>query len=200
MVYKSVLRKSVLFWECQKYFFTFHNGFYRIFQSLCLFVYRSSLNVLSRQKTFCLVPNGQPCPLHHFKDLTFLCYFYIIFSCSTIVNPIKTFFEWTGLKYLCSPEKFSLIRKWPHSGPVTHTVSVPVPVSVTVKVYHCVNGDGPFDGEIEFRTHYLSQCKFKGLFTLYASVTITLTGGVEYWIHFKWNKHWYTYVHLKNLF
>ena len=33
-------------------------------------------------------------------------------------------------------------------------------VTVTVKVYHCTDGDGPFDGQIGFRTHSIHQCKF----------------------------------------
>ena len=35
-----------------------------------------------------------------------------------------------------------------------------MPVSVTIKVYHCVNGDGLFDRQIGFRTHSVHQCKF----------------------------------------
>ena len=35
-------------------------------------------------------------------------------------------------------------------GPFTRTISVPVSVTVTVKVYHYTNGDGPFDRQIEF--------------------------------------------------
>ena len=33
-------------------------------------------------------------------------------------------------------------------------------VTVPVEVYHCANGDGPFDGQIGFRAHYVRQCKF----------------------------------------
>ena len=33
---------------------------------------------------------------------------------------------------------------------------MPVSVKVTVKVCHCVNGDGLFNGQIGFRTHSLS--------------------------------------------
>ena len=40
----------------------------------------------------------------------------------------------------------------------TRTVSVTVPVTVL----HCVNGDGPFDGQIGFGTHSVRQCKFDG--------------------------------------
>ena len=36
-------------------------------------------------------------------------------------------------------------------GTFTRTVSVPM--SVTVEVYRCTNGDGPFDGQIGFGTH-----------------------------------------------
>ena len=45
-------------------------------------------------------------------------------------------------------------------GPFTRTVSVPV--SVTVKVYHCVNGEGLFDSQTGFGTHSACQCKFEG--------------------------------------
>ena len=37
-----------------------------------------------------------------------------------------------------------------------------MPVSVTVKVYHCGNGDGLFDEQIGFGTHSVRQCKFDG--------------------------------------
>ena len=40
--------------------------------------------------------------------------------------------------------------------------SVPESVAVTVKVYQCTNGDGPFDGLIRFGTHSVRQCKFDG--------------------------------------
>ena len=33
-------------------------------------------------------------------------------------------------------------------------------VKVTVKVYRYTNGDGPFNGQIGFRTHSVHQCKF----------------------------------------
>ena len=45
-------------------------------------------------------------------------------------------------------------------GPFTCTVSVPV--SVTVKAYHCVNGEGLFDSQTGFGTHSACQCKFEG--------------------------------------
>ena len=48
-------------------------------------------------------------------------------------------------------------------GLYTRTVSVPVSAKVTVKVYHCANGDGSFDGQIELRTYSLHQCKFDGV-------------------------------------
>ena len=35
-----------------------------------------------------------------------------------------------------------------------------MPVSVTVKVDHCADGDGPFDGQIGVGTHSVRQCKF----------------------------------------
>ena len=37
-----------------------------------------------------------------------------------------------------------------------------VPASVTVKVYHCVNGEGLFDSQTGFGTHSACQCKFEG--------------------------------------
>ena len=43
------------------------------------------------------------------------------------------------------------------SGLFTHTVSVPMPMSVTVKIFHCVNGDGPSEGQIGFGTHSVHQ-------------------------------------------
>ena len=39
-------------------------------------------------------------------------------------------------------------------------ISVPISFTVTVKVYHCSNGHGPFDGQIGFRTNSICQCKF----------------------------------------
>ena len=45
-------------------------------------------------------------------------------------------------------------------GPFTRTVSLFV--SVTVNVYHCVNGDRLFDGQIGLGTHSACQCKFDG--------------------------------------
>ena len=33
-------------------------------------------------------------------------------------------------------------------------------MTTTVKVYHCVNGKGLFDRQIEFGTHSAYQCKF----------------------------------------
>ena len=45
-------------------------------------------------------------------------------------------------------------------GLFTRTVSVSV--SVSLKVYHCVNGDGPFDGQNGFCTHPLAWCKPDG--------------------------------------
>ena len=37
---------------------------------------------------------------------------------------------------------------------------MPVSVKVTVKVYHCANGDEPIDGQIGFGTYSILQCKF----------------------------------------
>ena len=37
---------------------------------------------------------------------------------------------------------------------------MPVSLKVTVKVYHCANGDEPFDGQIRFRAYSVHQCKF----------------------------------------
>ena len=38
-------------------------------------------------------------------------------------------------------------------GLLTRTVSVSMSVNVSLKFYHCANGDGPFDGQNGFRTH-----------------------------------------------
>ena len=40
------------------------------------------------------------------------------------------------------------------------TVSVSASVTVTIQVYHCAIGNGLFDGQIGFGTHYVSQCTF----------------------------------------
>ena len=45
-------------------------------------------------------------------------------------------------------------------GPFTHTISVPM--SVTIKVCHCAKGDGPFDRQIGFGTHSVRKCNFDG--------------------------------------
>ena len=42
-------------------------------------------------------------------------------------------------------------------GLFTRTISVSMSVSVTVKVYHCVNRNGPFDGQNGFCTHSAHQ-------------------------------------------
>ena len=42
-------------------------------------------------------------------------------------------------------------------GVFTRTVSVSVSVTVSVKAYHCVNGNGPFDVQNGFGTH--SDCQ-----------------------------------------
>ena len=42
------------------------------------------------------------------------------------------------------------------------TRAVSVPTAITVNVYHCANGDGPFDRENGFGTHSVCQCKFDG--------------------------------------
>ena len=47
-------------------------------------------------------------------------------------------------------------------GLFTRTVSVPLSVKVTVKVYHYANGDGPFGRQVGFRTNSVCQCKFDG--------------------------------------
>ena len=39
---------------------------------------------------------------------------------------------------------------------------MPVSITVNVNVYSCVNGDRPFDEQIRFGTHSLSQCKSNG--------------------------------------
>ena len=39
---------------------------------------------------------------------------------------------------------------------------MPVSVTITIKVHHCVNGDGLFDGEIGFGTRSVHWCKFDG--------------------------------------
>ena len=45
-------------------------------------------------------------------------------------------------------------------GLFTCTVSVPVSVKVTVKVYHCANSDGLFGEQIESGSHSVGQCKY----------------------------------------
>ena len=41
----------------------------------------------------------------------------------------------------------------------TRTVIVPMPIKVTIKFYHCANGDVGFDGRNGFQTHSaLAQC------------------------------------------
>ena len=49
-----------------------------------------------------------------------------------------------------------------HRGPFTRTVSEPMFVTVTIKVYHSANGDVLFDTQIELGTHFVHQCKFDG--------------------------------------
>ena len=49
-----------------------------------------------------------------------------------------------------------------NNGLFTRTVSTPVPVKVTVKVYRCANGDARFDGQIGYRIHSVRPCKFDG--------------------------------------
>ena len=49
-----------------------------------------------------------------------------------------------------------------HSTKGSFTGTVSVPMSVTAKVYHCADDDGPFDGQIEFGTHSVRQRKFDG--------------------------------------
>ena len=44
----------------------------------------------------------------------------------------------------------------------TYRLPVSLFVSVTVNVYHCVNGDRLFDGQIGLGTHSACQCKFDG--------------------------------------
>ena len=39
---------------------------------------------------------------------------------------------------------------------------MPISVRVSIKVYYCATGDGPFDGQIGFRIRSLRQCKFDG--------------------------------------
>ena len=47
------------------------------------------------------------------------------------------------------------VRKQLVKGLFTRTVSVPV--SISVKIYHCANGNGPFDGQNRYRTHSAHQ-------------------------------------------
>ena len=35
-----------------------------------------------------------------------------------------------------------------------------VSITITVKVYHCADGDRPFDGKIGFGSHFVHKCKF----------------------------------------
>ena len=42
------------------------------------------------------------------------------------------------------------------------TRAVSVPMAITANVYHCANGDGPFDRQIWFGAHSVCQCKFDG--------------------------------------
>ena len=46
--------------------------------------------------------------------------------------------------------------------PFTRIVSVLLSVIVMIKVYHCANGNEPFDGQIGFGTYSVIQCKFDG--------------------------------------
>ena len=50
-----------------------------------------------------------------------------------------------------------------NKGPFTHTISVTMSVKATVRVYHCANGDGPFDRHIGSGPHSVHQCKFDRL-------------------------------------
>ena len=49
-----------------------------------------------------------------------------------------------------------------HKNVRVNEVLRPVYNTVTVKVYHCANDEGPFDRQIGFRTHSVCQCKFDG--------------------------------------
>ena len=57
---------------------------------------------------------------------------------------------------------FSKNLKSPTEGLFTHTISVPVSDTVTLKVYHCAYGNGAFDREIGFETHSVHYMKFDG--------------------------------------
>ena len=35
----------------------------------------------------------------------------------------------------------------------TRTISVSISITISVKIYHCVNGNGLFDGQNWYRTH-----------------------------------------------
>ena len=59
------------------------------------------------------------------------------------------------------------------SGALLHTIGIGTIIgigigvgqwkcTITVKVYHCVNGDSPFDGQIIFGTNSVHPCKFYG--------------------------------------
>ena len=37
---------------------------------------------------------------------------------------------------------------------------MPVPITITIKFYHCADGDRMFDRQIGFQTHSVRQCKF----------------------------------------
>ena len=50
---------------------------------------------------------------------------------------------------------------WPNASYISH-VGGQFTRTVTVEVYHCANGDRPFDGQIGFRTHSVRRCKFDG--------------------------------------
>ena len=58
-------------------------------------------------------------------------------------------------------------------GMFTHTVSVSTCVTVSVKVYHCVNGNRLFDTENGFGTH--SNCQTDHHYTHNVNLTETVT-------------------------